>query len=222
MFELARGQPNNVENDDKLVRSCSMPSEGSKNDSTSPCCERSQSIHRRSSVGATRWDFSSSFTKHSLSTSVANVPNYSIHPHSHLLHFMSPPELGTGALKNYGTARKVLSPSDALYQFCVAAVSSGEGTIFLTSPVWVSGYCFIQLQNSVARANTCWKSLYQITIVRICSLCAGAGKWFVSHFTGIFFACGAQGIRSTAHCLSPPSRQFSPPYKQYIGACRKG
>lgn len=130
MFELARDQPNNVENDSKLFRSSSMPSKGTKSDSTPFCCKRSLSIHRRSSVGATRWDFSSSFTKHSLRTSVANVPNYSIHPHLHLLHFMSPPELGTGALRNYGTARKVLSPSDALYQFCVAAVSSGEGTIF--------------------------------------------------------------------------------------------
>ncbi|CDI75738.1 hypothetical protein, conserved [Eimeria praecox] len=124
LYELLSGQPGDAEEAGELTRSISMPCASKRAASFEYNWEKSQQQRRRSSNRTMDTKVETTGSGRILRKCRTNMIRSSLHPQSHILRSFSIVEFSMGRNLNYENARAVLSPSDVLYQFCVAAVYS--------------------------------------------------------------------------------------------------
>lgn len=130
MFELLSGKPGDVEEAGEPVRSFSMPCTSREGGSLEFSWGKSQLQHRQSSIRSMGAKTGTRASGRSLRKCRTNMPHSSLFPQPHAVRCSSSLQFSMGRSLNYENARAVLSPSDILYQFCVAAVST-EGDVQL-------------------------------------------------------------------------------------------
>lgn len=125
LLEVLGRQSGDVEEAREPVRSFSTPCTFTESYSIGLNWDKSHRQHRRSSIRTMDAKVEDTGEWRSIRRCRTNMTHTSpLHPQAHALRCFSSFELSMGRALNCENARVVLSPSDVLYQFCVAAVST--------------------------------------------------------------------------------------------------